>query len=336
MKMAFVGFRHGHVMGLWEYANHHSKVEVVAACEEDGGTREQLRAGGKVGVTHEDYGRMLAEVECDVVAVGDYFGKRGERVIAALEAGKHVISDKPICTRLSESNRIEELAREKKRCVGCLLDLRDHGVYRAMRTVVRAGEIGEVQTVSFSAQHPLMFGKRAGWYFEEGKHGGTINDIAIHAVDLIPWVTGREITEVMGARVWNARKDLVLGFEDGGQVMLKLDNGGGVLGDVSYLSPDGLAYGAEQYWRVTCHGTEGVVEGRYGGKGVHVAGKGDKAVRDVPAEAERKGGVIEDFMAEVERRSGEGMLTTAEVLAASRKTLVMQEVAARGASGIRI
>ena len=51
-------------------------------------------------LTHDDYRRMLREVECDAVAVGDYFARRGEIVIAALEAGKHVIADKPICTKL--------------------------------------------------------------------------------------------------------------------------------------------------------------------------------------------------------------------------------------------
>jgi hypothetical protein len=118
--------------------------------------------------------------------------------------------------------------------------------------------------------------------------------------------------------------------------MLELDNGGGVLGDVSYFSPDGLGYSAEQYWRVTCHGTEGVVEGRYGGKSIHVAGKGDVRVREVGAEEERKGGVIEDFVAEVEGRSGEGMLTTREVLGASRKTLVMQQAAKNARGYVRV
>ena len=37
----------------------------------------------------------------------------------------------------------------------------------------------------FTAQHPLLYGTRAKWYFEEGKHGGSINDIGVHAVTLV-------------------------------------------------------------------------------------------------------------------------------------------------------
>jgi predicted dehydrogenase len=337
MKMAFVGFRHGHVMGLWEYANHHAQVEVVAACEEDAATRDQLKSGGKVGITHTDYRAMLRDVPCDAVAIGDYFGKRGELVIAALEAGKHVISDKPLCTRLSELDQIETLAREKKRSVGCLLDLRDHGVYRAMRRVIRSGEIGDVQTVTFSAQHPLLYGKRAAWYFEPGKHGGTINDIAIHAVDLIPWLTGRRITEIAAARVWTARPDLFpTPFEDGGQLMLTLDNHGGVLGDVSYLSPDALAYSADQYWRITVHGTAGLVEGHYNAKTISLASKHDTTPRHLPADPERKHGIIDDFLAEVEGRASEGALTTKDVLTASRQALLMQDAANTGKAHVNL
>jgi predicted dehydrogenase len=62
---------------------------------------------------------MLDEVEVDIVAVGDYYGVRGERVIAALERGKHVIADKPLCTSLAELDRIEQLAAEKGLSVFC-------------------------------------------------------------------------------------------------------------------------------------------------------------------------------------------------------------------------
>lgn len=327
MKLAFAGFRHGHVMSLWNIAGQHPTVKVVAACEEDEATRRQLADGGKVAVTHTDYARMLREVDCDAVAVGDYFAKRGEMILAALDAGKHVIADKPICTRLSELDRIEALAKEKGRVVGCLLDLRDNGVYRAMRRIVREGTIGEVHTVTVLAQHPLLWGTRPGWYFEGGKHGGTINDIGVHAIDLIPWLTGRALAEVVAARGWNANVKQVPSFQDAGQFMLRLDNGGGALGDVSYLTPDGIAYSANQYWRVTVHGSEGMIEGRYGGKTVELATRADKEPRQIPADPERTGGVLDDFIAEVGGATRDGNLTMREVFDASRKTLQIQQAA---------
>ena len=327
MRLAFIGFRHGHVMGLYKGAVAHAGVDVVAACEEDPQAAATLRAAGAVTLTHERMDDVLHDVDCDAVAIGDYFARRGEIAIRALEAGKHVIADKPICTRLDELEKIGHLAAGKGRAVGCLLDLRDTAVFRTMRRIIREGSIGEVQTVLFTAQHPLMFGTRPGWYFEPDKHGGTINDIAVHATDLIPWLTGREIVDVIAARAWNARLPQHPHFQDAAQVMLRLDNNGSAFGDVSYLSPDELQYTAPQYWRVTCHGTDGVVEAAYNSKSVGLAGRGDKSVREMALDSAKPDGCLEAFMNEIAGRIEPGTLTTAEVLRASRVALLAQQVA---------
>jgi predicted dehydrogenase len=326
MRLAFIGFRHGHVMGLYRGAMAHAGVAVVAACEEDPETAASLKSAGTVQLTHDRMEDVLANVDCDAIAIGDYFARRGAIAIAALEAGKHVIADKPLCTSLDELDRIGHLAAAKG-VVGCLLDLRDTAVFRTMRRVIREGSIGEVHTVLFTAQHPLMFGTRAAWYFEPGKHGGTINDIAIHATDLIPWLTGREFADVVAARAWNARLPQHPHFQDAGQAMWRLDNNGGVFGDVSYLSPDDLGYTAPQYWRVTCHGAEGVVEAAYNSKAVSLAGRGDKAPRELPLDAAKPDGCLEAFMNEIAGRIEPGALTTADVLRASRVALLAQQMA---------
>jgi predicted dehydrogenase len=199
-----------------------------------------------------------------------------------------------------------------------------------MQRLVREGAIGEVHTVLFTAQHPLMLGTRPAWYFEPGKHGGTINDIAIHATDLIPWLTGREIVDVVAARAWNARLPQHPQFQDAAQVMLRLDNNGSAFGDVSYLSPDDIGYTAPQYWRVTCHGTEGFVEAAYNSKSVSLAGRGDKMVRDIPLDPAKPDGCLEAFINEIAGRIEPGVLTTADVLKASRVALLAQHAADLG------
>src|SRR5215213_3711186 len=95
LRLAFLGFRHGHVMGLYKSAQQHPRVEVVAAVDEDA---EAARAAQ---VTHGRYDDVLKSADVDAIAVGEVFGRRGAVLIAAIEAGKHVIADKPICTKLS-------------------------------------------------------------------------------------------------------------------------------------------------------------------------------------------------------------------------------------------
>jgi predicted dehydrogenase len=329
IRLAFLGFRHGHVMGLYRAAREHPGVEIASACDEHPETVAALKSNGTVDLTHSDYDEVFSTVDFDAVVVGDYFARRGKIIIRALETGKHVIADKPICTDLRELERIAQLAEQRGLSVAALLDLRDQGPYLTMRRLIRnEGAIGTVHTVAFTAQHPLMFGKRAAWYFEPGKHGGTINDIGIHGIDLIPWLTGRRIVECTAARAWNARLPQHPHFQDAGQVLLKLDNNGGVLGDVSYLTPDGVAYTAPQYWRVTCHGDAGLVETDYNAKTVQLARADEGQVQHVPHDPGRPTGVLDDFLAEVAGHPPrDGALTTRDVLDASRRALLIQRAA---------
>ena len=63
--------------------------------------------------------------------------------------------------------------------------------WRKLREIILSGELGEVASIHIDGQHPLNPSVRPGWYFEPGKHGGTINDIGIHAFDFVP-LTRRE------------------------------------------------------------------------------------------------------------------------------------------------
>lgn len=336
MKLAFIGFRHGHAIGLYHDAKVHPKVQIVAACEEDAATAEALRKEGKITLTHDNYSKMLETVECDAVGVGDYFAKRGRIIIDALSRGKHVIADKPICTKLQELEQIARLSKEKRLRVGCLLDLRGSGAVLTVRRLIRENAIGEVHTVTFLAQHPLLYATRPKWYWEPGAHGGTINDIGIHAIDIIPWITGRKITEVTAARAWNARLPQHPHFQDAAQIMLKLDNGGGVLGDVSYTAPDSSGYSIPQYWRMTFHGSAGLLECSTDKFPVVLSRSTDKAMQTINPDPAIPNAALDSFLREVAGELGELTPSTADVLEASRLTLLIQEAADQHKTGVKL
>lgn len=335
MKIAFAGLRHVHILMLHRMLRERDDVEIVAVSEADPATRQALAEGGEVELTHDDYPALLAEADCDAVAIGDYYGRRGEIAIAALQAGRHVIVDKPVCTRADECEQIAALARQKNLRVGCQLDLRDSGDVHAARRLIREGAIGDVHTIAFDGQHPLSYGSRPGWYFEEGKHGGTINDIAIHAVDLIPWMTGRSLAEVVAARAWNARLTEVPHFQDGAQMLLRLDNGGGVLGDVSYFAPDRGGYAMPQYWRITCRGPGGVIEiSKASGKVFLGGASADEPQQWIEPDPMPGGTYFDAFQRDIEGRSLPGDLTTETVLEATRVTLAIQEAAEKATTNV--
>ena len=338
LKIAFVGFRHSHVMGVYNYVKAHpAEWQLTGACEEDEAARRQLAADGKVAITHQDYAAMLDAVECDVVAVGDYYAKRGRLIVTALERGKHVLSDKPICTDLKELQQIAQLARDKKLKVGCQLDVRASGNFRRLRAAVQDGMIGEVLSVSVGGQHPLSLGVRPAWYFEPGKHGGTINDIGIHAFDFVPWITGLDFAEVVAARTWNALAPQFPHFQTGAQYMLRLQNNAGMLADMSYFSPAQFKSRLPQYWRTTLFGAEGVLETSSGAASVMLARNGKSEVEVLPAlPVSEELAIPRSFAREVGGAHDGLTVSTAEVLYASRISLLVQQAADTHATGVKL
>lgn len=326
-RFAFVGFRHPHIRDMYNRCQQRDDVEIVACCEEDEATRASLAVSGDVNVTHDRFEAMLEQVDCDVVAVGDVYAKRGRQVERALEAGKHVVSDKPLCVTLDELDRIEERADANQRVVGCMLDMRDLPMFLSLRDLIRGGEIGTVQAISFDGQHPLLSGTRANWYFEEGMHGGVINDIAIHAIDLIPWATGLQIQSVVAARCWNATVPQAPHFKQCGQGMLTLENEGGVIFDVSYLTPDSFAYKFPHYWRFTFWGEGGVISAAYNAPAVTVYKNGETEPREAASAEGKPGGYLESFLQEISGQTEGLHLSSAEVRQSSRVNLMIQHAA---------
>lgn len=337
IRVAFIGFRHGHINDLYTLAGGMEDVQVVAACEAHEPTRLALRNKGVVDVTHDDAERLFDEVDCDVIAVGDAFGMRGSRAIAALNAGRHVIVDKPLCTRLDELDEIRTLAAKGGLQVGCMLTMRDGAASIAARELIRAGTIGDIHAIQFGGQHPLMYGSRADWYWEPGMHGGTINDIGIHAIDSIPFITGLQFARVEAARCWNAFADEVPHFDDGAQMMLTMDNGCGVIGDVSYHAPNTSGYRMPYYWRTTFWGRDGVIETSATADhlALTTATGAETERRELPPS--NKGGYFRAFLKCIRGEElNDGEPSTQDVLDSSARVLRIQAAADEGQTGVAL
>lgn len=323
-RIAFAGFKHAHIYSLLALAQSHEAVTIAAAWESDPACQAAARSAG-VSLTHATYEALLAEKGIDIVAIGDAYANRGALAIAALQAGKHVIADKPLCTSLDELAAIRQLAQNRDLKVGLMLDLRFGRIIPPLRQIFAAGELGAVYAISFGGQHPLNYGTRPAWYFEKGRHGGTINDIAIHGIDLIACLTGLRIRRVLAARCWNAYAKEVPSFQDCGQFMAELDNGAGLLGDVSYASPDSFGYGLPFYWRFTIWCANGVLEFAAGNQDIKMALNGSDTVMALPVSEVETGNCLSSLIDDIEGQPA--ALDTTAVLAASQDTLTIQAAA---------
>ena len=324
MKIAIIGCRHGHIFSLYQLIKESDRVEFAGAFEADAATRAAAEKAHGMTFPYKTREELLADPTVDAVAIGDYYGIRGSHAIAALRAGKHIISDKPLCTSLAELDEIERLAAEGGRSVGLMLDLRHDPKVLAAKALIEAGTLGEIHNIQFGGQHPLQYGTRPAWYFEEGKHGGTINDIAVHGIDLLTYLTGERVARINAARCYNAYAKEVPAFLDSAQLMLTLTNGAGVLADVSYSAPNSMGYTYPYYWEFHIWGERGMISFSVTTEGITLCLNGESAPRTLPA-AKPLGNVLDNFLNEIEGKPT--MMTTAEALAVSRTTLEIQRIA---------
>ena len=228
MKVAFAGLAHSHSLDLLDIVTRSEEHTVVGVWEPDPKLRSNVE-DASIYTWYDSFEQLLESSNADVIAVGSCFGERGMLTIKSLRAGKHVIGDKPVCTRLEELYEIRDLIKTKGLKLGCMLTMRYMQNVRAVRELLQSGVMGELRTVYYGQQHPLFYGKRPAWYYEKERHGGVINDIAIHGIDLIRSLTGLRVQDVMAARCWNAYAAQEPDFADCGQFMVSLTNGAGVL-----------------------------------------------------------------------------------------------------------
>ena len=324
MKIAIIGCRHGHIFSLYQLIKESDRAEFAGAYEADEAARLAAEANQGMVFPYHSVEEILADETVDAVAIGDYYGIRGAHAIAALKAGKHVIADKPLCTSLAELDEIERLAAEGGLSVGVMLDLRYHKNVLTAKRLIEEGTIGKVVNISFGGQHPLQYGIRPAWYFEEGKHGGVINDIAIHGIDLLTYLTGETVAGINAARTYNAYAKAEPHFLDCGQMMLTLSGGIGVLADVSYAAPNTMGYTYPYYWEFHIWGERGMLSFNYNSDGVTLCADGETAPREITADAPY-GNVLDAFLDDIEKKPT--LMSTREALDASRTTLMIQKAA---------
>jgi len=233
MKILFYGFGHGHIYGLYRKVAEDPEIEIAACIEED----EEMAAAAErelgIQILRDGYETWL-QTDVDAVAIGKAYTLRGKAAILALQAGKHVIADKPLCTKLEELDAMEQLAESKGLQIACMLDLRY--LTQSALAAELLPTLGKIHNISFTGQHFLNPDGRQKWYFE-GFQGGTINDIAIHGVDLVRVLTGKEFTKVDFARSWNGFASMYPDFRDCAVFAAQLEDGCQVMADVSYAAP---------------------------------------------------------------------------------------------------
>ena len=325
MNIAFAGLRHDHIYMLYNEAKNNPSYNIMGAFEADPKAKKCAEEQRGVVCNYNTYEDVLNDSDVDAVVLGGCFADRGGMAIKALLAGKHVIADKPLCTKLSELDEIERLAKETGKKVSAMFTMRFEKTVNALKNLAESGVLGEINAVTFGGQHPLAYGRRPDWYYEDGRHGGVITDIAIHGIDILKYALSLELGSVNGARCWNKYAYEHPDFEDSAQLMITMDNCAGVIGDVSYAIPDGIEFGLPYYWSFYVWGTKGVIHFNLHDDKMEYYHSGSESPVSVEI-PEINCGYLEDFYRMVNGEK-DVILPMDEVFSSMRDTLTIQKYA---------
>jgi predicted dehydrogenase len=170
-------------------------VQVAGVCAS---TAESAAAKG-LAPAYESYEALLADERVDVVHVTTPNHLHFPQVRAALEAGKHVVCEKPLAVTSTESGELLELARTSGRVHCTNFNLRFYPQAHQARAVVRSGGLGDVWNVHGAyLQDWLLRPTDWNWRLEPEKGGGlrAVADIGSHWLDLAQWISGRRVEAV--------------------------------------------------------------------------------------------------------------------------------------------
>ena len=198
---------------------------------------------------YASYDELLNDPNVGVVHLASPNRLHFEQCRRALEAGKHVICEKPLAMNVRESTALVELAKQKALAAAVCYNVRFYPLCLEVREWVRAGRLGEIYHITGSyVQDWLLHETDFNWRVlaEEGGELRAIADIGTHWLDLVQAVTGLAVTEVCAdlKTVWPTRRqpsgsvetfgsgaalpqasDVAITTEDYGSVLLHFEHG---------------------------------------------------------------------------------------------------------------
>ncbi|MEO1010037.1 MAG: Gfo/Idh/MocA family oxidoreductase [Bacteroidota bacterium] len=173
-------------------------VDVEAVFHHDESITDKAAALG-ISKAYQDYDAFLqCGLDCVHICTPNFL--HFEMTKKALEAGLHVVCEKPLTTKLSEAEELVALAKKSKRVHAVHFNIRYYPLIRQMKVMREKGELGEVHSIIGSyLQDWLFYDTDYNWRLESVQAGESraIADIGSHLMDLLEYITGLDISAVM-------------------------------------------------------------------------------------------------------------------------------------------
>ena len=243
-------------------------VSIVAIQDPVGERRQAAMRLLKGARVYDDLGLMLDGEAPDFVDIASPPAFHPKAIRTALEAGLHVLCEKPLCLDLAELEDLARLADQRSRVLMCVHNWKHSPAFRVARHAIAAGRLGAVRFISLDRLRTEPAGGAGKWRSERASGGGILIDHGWHAFYLVPWLMGGDAPQSVSA---------YLAHEGGGD----LDD----VADLRLVFPGQRVARLHLSWRAPVRRT-------------HTALHGDKAILEIEGDRvilTERSGAVEDL-----------------------------------------
>ena len=188
-----------------------------------------------------DYLEMIKKEELDLVAICTESGKHGKIALDCIDAGINLIIEKPITLSLEEADLIIEKAKEKNVKVSACHQNRFNKSIQKIKDALNKNRFGKLfyGTAHIRWNRSQEYYSRAKWRGTWEQDGGALMNQCIHNIDILRWMMGDEITEVVG--ITDNQNHEYIEAEDMGIALVKFANGSyGIIEGTTNVYPSNL------------------------------------------------------------------------------------------------
>jgi len=215
------------------------KANLLCVCDiiEERAAEYKDKYGAEAHFT--DYRKMLEYSGLDVVNICTPSGMHAEMGIAAAQAGKHVIVEKPMALSLKDADDLIGACDESGVKLAVCFQNRFNPPVQKLRRALEEGRFGKLTHASAIVRwfRPQDYYDQAPWRGTRAMDGGCLMNQSIHNIDLLQWMMG-PVESVFGYTATNLRK---IECEDVGVAVLKFKNGAlGVIEASTTIYPENL------------------------------------------------------------------------------------------------
>jgi predicted dehydrogenase len=180
-----------------------------------------------------DYSAMLAaKLPADVVNICTPNGLHASMAVRAIEAGYHVVIEKPMALTRADAEKVVYAALKHRRQAFCVMQNRYSPPSVWIKEMIESGRLGEIYMVQLNCywNRDERYYKPGGWHGSAELDGGTLFTQFSHFIDIMYWLFG-DITDIQ-ARFADFNHATLTDFEDSGMINFRFTAGG--IGSVCY------------------------------------------------------------------------------------------------------